>query len=300
MITYRKYKDKSDFERICKFLEETSYSEEMRFDNNITLFEFQTALSCGDGEENKEIDEALSSVFLWFDNEELVGMLQDDIFCIAHDYRFIFDDMVSIKERLETNEERYLEWNIYEGNSYFENILNSKGYYKTEEYWVRRDIDLNTIDYSPSLPDGFYVESVPNLGEHDGVCMAYKLCYGILFNKNILDNFYKTSTYRKELDLVVVGEDNKVIALCSSRFDEKNKIVSIEAVSCYHEYRNKGISKELLGYALNASKKLGANKATVYTAMPEKYPAPNKLYESVGFKIVGKQYVWKKTNKSTL
>lgn len=42
------------------------------------------------------------------------------------------------------------------------------------------------------------------------------------------------------------------------------------------------------------AKKLGAKKATVLTAMPEKYPAPNRLYESVGFKVVGNSYVWKK------
>jgi hypothetical protein len=39
---------------------------------------------------------------------------------------------------------------------------------------------------------------------------------------------------------------------------------------------------------------LGARKATVYTSMPEKHPAPNKLYESAGFVLVGKRYVWKK------
>ena len=41
-------------------------------------------------------------------------------------------------------------------------------------------------------------------------------------------------------------------------------------------------------------KKLGAKKATVFTAMPEEYPAPNRLYDSVGFEIVGNLYIWKK------
>jgi hypothetical protein len=42
-----------------------------------------------------------------------------------------------------------------------------------------------------------------------------------------------------------------------------------------------------------AAKALGAEKATVYTGMPEKFPAPNNLYESAGFAMVGKRYVWK-------
>jgi N-acetylglutamate synthase-like GNAT family acetyltransferase len=144
------------------------------------------------------------------------------------------------------------------------------------------------------LPEGFYIESVPNPKEHDEVYKAYKLCYGILFNKSIFHRFYETSTYRKELDLVVMGPNHNVVALSSGRYDEKNKLVTIEAVSCYHDYRGRGISKALLFNELNVAKELGAETATVYTAMPEKYPAPNKLYESVGFNLVGKRYVWKK------
>jgi N-acetylglutamate synthase-like GNAT family acetyltransferase len=294
-ITCRRYKDIGDYERICKFLEGTYSSYGTRFDNNITLFEFQCALSCGYGEVTMELEEVLKDAFLWFDNEELVGILENDSFCVATEYRVIFDNIVSIRETVHSDFDRDIEWSIYEGDYDFESVLSNKNYYKTDEYWVRRYIDLATINIKPSLPEGFSVESIPNLSEHDRVYTAYKLCYGILFNKNILDNFYKTSTYRKELDLVVVDADRRVVALCSSRYDEKNKMVSIEAVSCYHEYRNMGISKALLVYTLNVAKMLGAKKVTVFTAMPEKYPAPNKLYESVGFKIVGNLYVWKRS-----
>ncbi|WP_286365493.1 hypothetical protein [Rossellomorea vietnamensis] len=54
------------------------------------------------------------------------------------------------------------------------------------------------------------------------------------------------------------------------------------------------MSKALLVHLLNEAKELGASKATVYTAMPEKYPAPNRLYESAEFQLVGKRFVWKK------
>ena len=110
----------------------------------------------------------------------------------------------------------------------------------------------------------------------------------------MLKNFYETSTYRKELDLVIMSPDNKVAALCSGRYDEKNRMASIEAVSCYPEYRKKGIGKAMILYALNEAKKLGAERTTVFTAMPEEYPVPNRLYESVGFKVVGNLYIWKK------
>lgn len=293
-ITCRKYIDKNDYKRICDFFEKTYLSYGTRFDDNITLFEFQCALLSGMGENVKEIDEVLSNVFLWFDDEELVGILENDSFCIAAEYRFIFDDIIKAGEGLNPDTDSDIEWSIYEGDVDFEEALIKRSYYKTNEYWVRRDMDLSAINNAPALPYGFSIESIPDLKEHDRVYMSYKLCYGILFNKNIIENFYKTSTYRKELDLAAVDPDNTVVALCSGRYDEKNKLVTIEAVSCYHEYRRKGISKALLMNELYAARKLGADKASILTAMPEKFPAPNKLYESAGFKLVGNLFVWKK------
>ena len=293
-ITCRKYRDINDYKLIRTFLENTYESYGTRFDNNLTLFEFQCALSCGLKEPAISIDKALDKVFLWFYGEELVGMLQDDSFCIAIGYRFIFDEIVNVAEKFYSEEDNNFEMSVYENDIDYENVLLNRGYCKTEEYWVRRDLDFNDTLEAAAFPHGFYVESVWNLKELEEVYKAYKLCYGVLFNNNIFEHFYKTSTYRKELDLVVVDQNNHILALCSGRYDEKNKLVTIEAVSCFHEYRRKGISKALLLYALKISKDLGADKATVYTAMPEKYPAPNRLYESVGFKLIGNIYVWEK------
>lgn len=295
--TYRKYKDISDYKSICEFLERSYSSYGTRFDNNINLFEFQCALARGREGTLKDIDEVLDNVFLWSDGEALVGILEGDSFCIAPDYRHIFNEIVQVREEICPEEDEEIEWNILEGDEDFENILREKGYYRTEEYWVNRDIDSSTIEEDPELPEGFYVKLVPDLENCDRVYQAYKLCYGILFNEVIFENFYKTSTYRKELDMVIMGPDDQVVALCSGRYDKKNKMASIEAVSCYHDYRRKGISKAMILHALQEAKKLGAEKITVFTAMPERYPAPNRLYESVGFNVVENSYVWKKSKE---
>lgn len=296
-ITCRRYKDIKDYNLICTFLEKSFTYYGTRFDNNLTLFEFQCALSCGLAEPVKSIDVALEKVFLWFDNEELVAFLDEECFCIAPNYRFIFDQLLNVAEDNYLDEEGTVLINVYEDDKDFEGILLNKGYLKTDEYWVRREFDLTKSLETIDLPDGFYFELVPDIKNQDEVYNAYKLCYGIPFNNNVFENFYKTSTYRKELDLVVIGPNKNVVALCSGRYDEKNKLVTIEAVACYQDYRRKGITKALLLHVLRISKKLGATKATVYTAMPEKYPAPNMLYEAVGFNSAKKIYVWRK-NKS--
>lgn len=292
-ITYRRYKDVNDYKRICEFLQETYLSYDTRYYDNINLFEFQCALARGEDGNSKELDEVLNDIFLWFDGDKLVAILDIETFCIAPDYRYVFSDMVEVREKFFSEED--IEWGIFDDDEDFENVLKNKGYCKTREYWVNRDIDCSTVknDYN-ELPNGFYVNLIPNLKDNDRAYIAYKLCYGILFNEAIFKNFYQTLTYRKELDLVIMSPDHEVVALCSGRYDEKNKMASFEAVSCYPEYRKKGIGKAMILYSLNEAKKLGAEKVTVFTAMPEQYPAPNRLYESVGFKVVGNLYIWKK------
>ncbi|TYR74153.1 GNAT family N-acetyltransferase [Rossellomorea vietnamensis] len=295
-ITYRPCKDINDYEKIRTFLEESYEFYGTRFDDNLSLFEFQTALSRGMAEPVKSIDDALKNVLLWFHGENVVGLLEEDAFCAAPGYRHIFKEMVEAGERHAACSGSR-EWEVYDNDADFEDVLLNKGYLKSEEYWVRREFDLtDSKSLQVILPHGFFIKTVPELVDAQKVYKAYKLCYGIEFNEKIFKKMYETSTYRPQLDLVVLDNENEVAALCSGRYEKKNKLVTIEAVSCFHQYRKKGISKALLAHLLNTAKELGVSKATVYTAMPEKYPAPNRLYESAGFQLVGNRFVWKKGN----
>lgn len=296
-ITYRIYKDINDYEKIRTFLEESYEYYGTRFDDNLSLFEFQTALSRGLEEPVKSIDEALKNVLMWFHGETIVALLEEDAFCLAPGFRHLFNEVVEGGEQFAEGSGTR-EWEVYDNDADFEDVLLKKGYLQSEEYWVRREFDLtDSKSLQVTLPQGFTITPVPELVDAQQVYKAYKLCYGIEFNEEIFKKMYETSTYRPQLDLVVLDSENEVAALCSGRYEEKNKLVTIEAVSCFHQYRKKGISKALLVHLLNEAKELGASKATVYTAMPEKYPAPNRLYESAGFRLVGNRFVWKKGNE---
>lgn len=289
-VIHRRSEGMHDYNLIRNFFEKEYRSYGTRFDHNLTIFEFQTALSRGLGEQKQELNEVLENVHIWINGDRLVGLLEEGAFYAASDHRFLFEEMVEVAESFLPG----MEWEVYEGDRDFEEVLLNKGFLKSEEYWIRRDFDLRKMVDQAELPKGYDIRSVPHLREQEEVFQAYKLCYGLLFNQTMFDHFYETSTYRKELDLVVTGPEDQVVALCSGRYDERNRLVTIEAVSCFHEYRGRGISKALLRKSLLAAKGLGATQATVYTGMPEKFPAPNRLYESAGFKLVGKKYVWKK------
>lgn len=113
------------------------------------------------------------------------------------------------------------------------------------------------------------------------------------FNELSLRRAKESPNYRDELDIIVMNTEHIPVALCSGRYDEKNRMVSFEAVACLREYRKRGISKAMMLRALKAAKDLGAEISTVLTLTPDQFPAPNRLYESVGFKLVGNRYTWK-------
>lgn len=114
-------------------------------------------------------------------------------------------------------------------------------------------------------------------------------------NEAYFENISKTSTYRNELDVVVMAPDHKVAAFCSGQYDEKNKMASFEAVACFFDHRKKSLSKAMMLTALKNAQALGAEMATIQTSWQKGHPAPNRLYESVGFELVGNLYFWEKS-----
>lgn len=123
----------------------------------------------------------------------------------------------------------------------------------------------------------------------------YEQCLGMEFDELSLRKARESYTYRDELDIVIMDPDHTPAALCSGRYDGKNKMVSFEAVACFKEHRKKGISKAMMLHVLKAARDLGAEVSTVLTLCPEQFPAPNKLYSAVGFKLVGNRPTWKKS-----
>jgi GNAT superfamily N-acetyltransferase len=170
--------------------------------------------------------------------------------------------------------------------------LIENGYYKTDEYWVLRSFGYTKNIDKPKLPEGYYIKILSEIMDVSGVIQIYNQCLGMDFDEYTIRKADNFDTYRRELDIIVMGPDDKPVALCSGRYDEKNRMAPFEAVACLKDHRKKGISKAMMRYALIAARDLGAEVSTVLTLCPEKFPAPNRLYETVGFKLVGNKYTW--------
>lgn len=308
-ITCRRFNGKEDYFRLRKFIEESISESGSKFYFNINSLEFGI-----DHKENKSYIEAISedlhdSSFLIFEGDKLMGgaMIyeRNQLFINPKD-KHRFSEMFKVLEEevnkcirdgsvdLGISSFSESSWRPFDGDVNIEKALIENGYYRTEEYWVLRDYDNKYPISEPELPKGYYIKSLCDILDISKVIEIYNDCLGMEFDEVSLRKARESYAYRDELDIVVMSPENSPVALCSGRYDEKNKMASFEAVACIKEHRRKGISKAMMLYALKKAKNLGATVSTVLTLCPEQFPAPNKLYESVGFTLVGNRHTWEK------
>lgn len=308
-ITCRRFQGEEDYFRLRKFIEESISESGTKFYYNINSLEFGTDHEVDKSYVDAIVDEFHGYSFLLFEYDELVGgaMIygRNQLFIKEKDKHRFSEMFKALEDEVNKNIKEVSvdlgissfsesSWRPFDGDSDLEKVLIENGYHKTEEYWVLRSFDHKETIEEPKLPEGYYVKSLCDISDISKVVEMYEQCLGMEFNEISLRKARESSAYRDELDIVVIGPDHTPVSLCSGRYDEKNRMVSFEAVACFNEYRKRGISKAMMLHALKAARDLGAEVSTVFTLCPEKFPAPNKLYSAVGFKLVGNRFTWEK------
>ena len=307
-ITCRRFQTEEDYFSLREFIEKSIAASGNTFYFNLNDLEFLFDLYEGKSH-LQAIKEQLDDLFLWYEGEKIIGGIfvynRVQLF-IDSTKKYLFSEMFKtaseavnkyIKEsKLDINISNFSEcsWRIFEGDSELENVLIQDEYYKTDEYWVSRYFDYTQSLEKSNLPEGYSIKTLSEISNVNKVAEIYNKCLGMDMDEFTLRHANVFDTYRDELDIVVMNQENEPVALCSGRYDEKNKMASFEAIACLKDYRKKGISKAMILYALRAARDLGASVSTVFTLCPEKFPAPNRLYEAAGFKLVGKRYTWEK------
>ncbi|MGH4122714.1 MAG: GNAT family N-acetyltransferase [Clostridium sp.] len=309
-IKCRRFQGEQDYFKLREFLQESISVSGPKFYFNLNELEF--GIDIVEGKSFLEsITEELGNSFFWFEDDKLIGGIwpfnKIQLF-INPKNKHLFNEMFKtakeavnefIKEGSEDigiSDFNECSWCPFDGDTELEDVLIENGYCKTDEYWVLRYFNYSEPVEEPRLPKGYYIKTLEELSDISEVIHIYSQCLGMDFNEQALRNTRKFDTYRNELDIIVMGPEHTPVALCSGRYDEKNRMVSFEAVACFREHRKKGISKAMMLYALKAARGLGAEVSTVLTLTPEQFPAPNRLYEAAGFKLVGNRYTWKKAS----
>jgi GNAT superfamily N-acetyltransferase len=311
-IKCRRFQGEKDYFRLREFLEESISVSGPKFYFNVNSFEFGYDLF-EDKSYTEAVAEELGDSFLWFEDDKLMGgiMVGNRIQLLINpkDKQRFNEMFKAAKEAVnECIREKNVDlgisdfsecaWRPFDGDSEIEKVLIDNGYYKTDEYWVLRYFNHREPIKEAKLPEGYYIRTLSELSDISKVVKMYRDCLGMGFDEISLRKANQSYAYRNELDIIVMAPDYTPAALCSGRYDKKNKMASFEAVACFKEHRKKGISKAMMMHALKAARDLGAEVSTVLTLTPDQFPAPNKLYESAGFKLVGNRYTWKKNEEN--
>ncbi|MEF3305619.1 GNAT family N-acetyltransferase [Paenibacillus sp. GYB003] len=103
-------------------------------------------------------------------------------------------------------------------------------------------------------------------------------------------------TYKKELDLVVVDEENRVVSFANIWHDMENNIAIIEPFGTSVSHRRMGLATNLLYEVMHRLKERGLSKLYInhgglWTLDPEPDDAL-RVYYKAGFQKLGSMFVW--------
>lgn len=91
-------------------------------------------------------------------------------------------------------------------------------------------------------------------------------------------------------DIVIATDKNETVIGFVTLNNKNKNVVDIGLIAVSEEYRGKGIGKKLLQYSINKSLELGFKEIKVVTQFNNIQAM--KLYETVGFKIKEKTFVY--------
>jgi ribosomal protein S18 acetylase RimI-like enzyme len=165
--------------------------------------------------------------------------------------------------------------------------LERRGYEAvSDEPWMARLIrDLGEPVPEPGVPDGFRLRTVA--GEED--VAARVAVHRAAFHPSRVTvesywNVRRAYPYRADLDCVVEAPEGSFASYCLVWLDEAIGVGEFEPVGTHPDYERRGLASAVCRFALRRLHELGATTAIVNARGDDAYPAPKRLYESIGFR----------------
>lgn len=96
------------------------------------------------------------------------------------------------------------------------------------------------------------------------------------------------SIYRPELDLVIVAPDGNPAAFALGWHDAHSRSMLFEPVGTSPDHARRGLSRAACTAVMKAARDLGATRVVVGPRGDDVYPAPRRLYTSLGFSTLAR------------
>ena len=154
-----------------------------------------------------------------------------------------------------------------------------------EEPWMRvNHRPLDAIE-EPILPRGYRLRTMADYDDFSSRAAAHRSAFApSRFRDDVYGVVRETWPYRADLDCVVEAPDGSVAAYTLAWLDEENGVGELEPVGTHEDHRRRGLGRAVNLFALRRLREEGATEAIVACRGDAAYPAPARLYESVGFR----------------
>lgn len=156
--------------------------------------------------------------------------------------------------------------------------------------FLARDLDELT---EPHVPDGFELRTVGE-AEVESRVEAHRSAFEpSRVTVESYRNVMRAWPYRADLDCIAVAPDGRVAAYCLAWLDDMNRVGELEPVGTHADFRRRGLATAVCAFALRRLAEEGATTAVVYARGDAAYPAPKRLYESLGFRAHARTIVYR-------
>lgn len=174
-------------------------------------------------------------------------------------------------------------------------LLDERGYERMAWGIVHRQLLLDRVaPREPSSTEGYTVrETIPGGEDAGQIAQLLNAAFGRTSHTALeYERFtQRAASFRRELDLVAVAPDGRLVAYAGIPYDEQNRRGIFEPVCTHPQHRRRGLAEALMREGLLRLQALGALSAIVETGSAN--PA-NRLYESVGFTEAHAAWFWRR------
>ncbi len=146
------------------------------------------------------------------------------------------------------------------------------------------------------LPDGFRVCTaeadawVETRAQAQAAAFQVKLPFDRYLER--YRSFRSSPVYDPELDLMTLSPDGRAASFCLCWVDPLNKVGLFEPVGTHPDFQRKGLGRAVMLEGMRRLKEHGMH--SVILGVDSDNPGAIKLYESVGFHIIDRQWIYEK------
>jgi ribosomal protein S18 acetylase RimI-like enzyme len=155
--------------------------------------------------------------------------------------------------------------------------------------------DLDAID-EPLPPPGHTLCTVADLDGLTGRVAVHRAAWaehGTRVTEETYPRVQAAWPYRADLDFVALDPHGAPVSFALGWYDERNRVGEFEPVGTDPRARRLGLARAVSLFGLRRFREAGATRAIVGCRGDDAYPVPCLLYESLGFRELSRQRIYR-------